>query len=633
MPSTHRFILSIFAMACVHILPLSPASGADQPWFHIQVVDEATGRGIPLVELETVNSVIHITDNAGNIAFQEPGLMNQTVYFHVRSHGYDYPKDGFGFRGAKLKVTAGGKATVKLKRINLAERLYRITGGGQYRDSVLLGQTVPIKEPVLNAQVVGSDSVINAILNGKLHWFWGDTNRASYPLGNFQVPGATSQLPSDGGLDPSIGINLNYFQDSEGFAKQTAKMPGDGPTWIFGTGIVKGSSGSDELWTGYMKVEPPLKVYARGVAKFNETKAEFERVLEFPKIPTLFPEGQTLAYRDGSIDYLYFCQPYPHVRVRATPEAYRDPEQYEAFTCLKPGSKVENLEVERDARTHIRYAWKRNTAAVGPAEQKKLLASGELKPEEALLRLRDRDTGKHVIGHTGSVNWNEFRQRWIMIMVEHYGSSLLGEVWYAEADSPLGPWEYAVKIMTHDKYSFYNPKQHPYFDQRGGQLIYFEGTYTQMFSGNPVPTPRYEYNQMLYRLDLADPRTALPVPVYLVDASSPFQTKSKNALPLPESMRFLALDRPGIGSIPIYSIPSEDSKTWSLTTQVTQTSKELTPVFHALPHDAKTPPQTATPLYEFTHQDGVRREYSIKPDRASEGFTRTKQPICLVWKP
>ena len=39
-----------------------------------------------------------------------------------------------------------------------------------------------------------------------------------------------------------------------------------------------------------------------------------------------------------------------------------------------------------------------------------------------------------------------------------------------------------------------------------GREIYFEGTYTATFSGNPTPTPRYEYNQLLYKLDLADGR-------------------------------------------------------------------------------------------------------------------------------
>ena len=38
------------------------------------------------------------------------------------------------------------------------------------------------------------------------------------------------------------------------------------------------------------------------------------------------------------------------------------------------------------------------------------------------------------------------------------------------------------------------------------QRIFFEGTYTTSFSGNPTPTPRYDYNQIMYRLELDDPR-------------------------------------------------------------------------------------------------------------------------------
>jgi hypothetical protein len=65
--------------------------------------------------------------------------------------------------------------------------------------------------------------------------------------------------------------------------------------------------------------------------------------------------------------------------------------------------------------------------------------------------------------------------------------------------------------VTHEQYSFYNPAQHPFFDQEGGRLIYFEGTYAETFSGNPCPTPRYDYNQVMYRLDLADPRLKRPL--------------------------------------------------------------------------------------------------------------------------
>src|SRR5262249_51209014 len=152
-------------------------------------------------------------------------LMNQTVFVHVRSHGYEFPKDGFGIRGKTIKVVPGGKATLKIKRLNIAERLYRVTGAGVYRDSVLLGAKVPVREAVLNAQVFGSDSVVSALYQGKIYWFWGDTNRPSYPLGNFHVPGATSLLPGNGGLDPEAGVDLSYFLGDDGFARPTAKLP------------------------------------------------------------------------------------------------------------------------------------------------------------------------------------------------------------------------------------------------------------------------------------------------------------------------------------------------------------------------------------------------------------------------
>ncbi len=63
--------------------------------------------------------------------------------------------------------------------------------------------------------------------------------------------------------------------------------------------------------------------------------------------------------------------------------------------------------------------------------------------DEALLALRDVETGKAVIAHAGTVAWNAYRGRFVLITNETYGTSMLGEVWYAEAESPLGPWVYA----------------------------------------------------------------------------------------------------------------------------------------------------------------------------------------------
>ena len=51
--------------------------------FRIQVVEEETGRGVPLVELRTVNQVRYFTDSNGIVAFDEPGLFNRKVFFSI----------------------------------------------------------------------------------------------------------------------------------------------------------------------------------------------------------------------------------------------------------------------------------------------------------------------------------------------------------------------------------------------------------------------------------------------------------------------------------------------------------------------------------------------------------------------
>jgi hypothetical protein len=482
------------------------AADPDAKPFAIEVVDEATGRGVPLVELTTTSGITFVTDSAGLVAFDEPGLMNQLVYFGVKSHGYEFRKDGFGFPGARLEIKPGGAATIKIKRLNIAERLYRATGQGIYRDSVLLGRQPPTKEPLLNAKVTGQDSVQNALYRGKLRWFWGDTNWPAYPLGNFHMPGATSQLPTDGGLDPAVGVDLTYFTGENGFARGTAQMPGEGPTWIGGVVALSDKDGRERLLCGYAKIKAPMEVYRRGIAQWNDETSAFERVSDFGPDAPLFPDGHPFRFRDDDAHYVYFASPYPLVRVRATAESYCDLSQYEAYTCLKPGTTLATGEIDKGDAGKVSYAWKKNTPPVGPAEQAKLIKSGKLAAEESLLQLRDAATEKPVFAHAGSVNWNAYRQKYVMITCELFGTSPLGEVWYAEAPTPLGPWNKAVKIVTHDKYSFYNPKHHPYFDQEGGRVIYFEGTYTHTFSGNEHRTPRYDYNQIMYRLDLADER-------------------------------------------------------------------------------------------------------------------------------
>lgn len=593
-----------------------PLAAGEADCFKIEVIDSVTGRGVPLVELRTVNDLRYYTDSAGIVAFDEPGLLGQEVYFHIKSHGYEFPKDGFGLRGKALETKAGGSVQIKLPRKNLAERLYRITGAGIYAESVKAGLKPPTKFPLLNGKVLGSDTVLNANYQGKLFWVWGDTNRPQYPLGNFQTPAGISQLPSAGGLDPEIGIDLNYFIDAKGFAREMCAMPGEGPTWVESLMTIK-DQGRERLLAGYVKVKPPLTIYAHGLAIFQDDAEKFEHLTTYDEASALFPSGHVFAMPEGAVDYRYFCKPFPLVRVRATLADLKDPTRYEAYTCLEEGTKLADAKIARK-KGKADYAWRKNTPVVTQEKQREWVKEGKLKPEEALISLRDVREGKPVLAHHGSVSWNNYRDRWVSVFVEHGGSSsLLGEVWYAEADEPTGPWVYAVKVASHDKYTFYNPKLHPQFNTEKDRVIFFEGTYTNTFSGNSDQTPRYDYNQMMYKLDLGDERTSLPVAVYqpiTSGAASGFVTRVQREKEMEYTVPFFAYDRHVMGSVPVLK-PGE-------------TAPKPAPMFYALPADGVAPRGTAL-LYEFTGEGGAST--LALEDAQPAGMQRAERPVCRVW--
>lgn len=549
--------------------PASQRVPSAHGYFGLRAIDAQTGRGIPLVELRTVHEVSYWTDSAGWAAIGDPELMNRQVYFHIRSHGYRLPADGFGFRGVRLLVRPGGRTTIQLQRQNIAERLYRITGAGIYRDSMLLGEPVPAQTPLVRADVAGQDSVQAVVYRGQIYWFWGDTNRLAYPLGNFRTTGAVSPLSGQAGFDPNTAVPLEYFTGPDGRCKNMCPFePAEGMIWIDGLVVVPDPKEGEKLLAHYARMKSLGEMLEHGLAVWDDQKQEFRLWIRFPKSaanrtllghPFLYREGAGPDVPAGSASspvseampqggkpsasdvegaqssasggqkrlYIYCGLAFPNIRVRASLEALADPDQYETWTCLaedaptpRPkedaahrqatsysGSQPVFPPVQRDQTGRPVWRWSRKAPPINPALELRLLKAGILRPEETYFLPVDVQTGKPVEIHSGSVRWNPWRKRWIFIGVQQGGSSsFLGEVWYAEAQSPVGPWRRAVKILTHDRYSFYNPVHHDFLDQQGSRIIFFEGTYSHTFSGNPTPTPRYDYNQIMYRLDLADPR-------------------------------------------------------------------------------------------------------------------------------
>ena len=152
--------------------------------------------------------------------------------------------------------------------------------------------------------MLGQDSVLTALFEGKIFWFWGDTNRPGYPLGNFHTPGATSERPGKGGLDPAQGVNLSYFVNESGFARPTCEMPGPGPTWVNGLVVLTDDQGKERMFAQYAKIRPPLEIYQRGLVEFDSRTRTFQKRAELPDEPgclcqVSLPAAHTFVRREG----------------------------------------------------------------------------------------------------------------------------------------------------------------------------------------------------------------------------------------------------------------------------------------------------------------------------------------------
>ena len=625
-------LLPLLLLTLPHTAPAAPSD-----YFRITVVDGETGRGVPLAELRTVNEVRYYTDSSGIAAIGDPELMGQRVFFKVSSPGYEYPKDAFGYAGIALAVKAGGSATIKVKRVNIAERLYRLTGAGIYRDSILVGQPTPIKHPLLNGQVFGQDTVMAAAYRGKLVWFFGDTNRPSYPLGQFAISGATSQPPGAGGLDPGTGIDLTYWTGTDGFSRPMIPLKdAAGPVWIGGL-FTMTDGGKERLLAHYAEIQKDGSTAVSGLAEFNDAQAVFEPIGTYPKDDPLHPEGEPFRVSENGKEFLYFetqeMGAFPLVRNVPDLAHLLDSKTYEAFTCLAPGGRFHGADtpLDRAADGHLIWAWKANTAALGEDEAAKLVSLGKMKPAEVLTQLRDIDTDAVVLSHGGSVFWNPYRKRWILITTQAYGSpSFLGEVWFAEADTPVGPWLYARKIATHDHYTFYNPAQHPFFDQDGGRVIYFEGTYVDTYSDVKDVTPRYNYNQLMYRLSLDDPRLSLPAPVYALAGPDGYALQdmvdARHEWDQVRSIPFFAVppDRPHPGLLPV---PAASFVPFTK-------QPPGPPLFYALPPipaaGEKASP-AVVPLYAYRDRHTNALIYATEAD-LPQLERLSDHPLCRVWR-
>lgn len=457
MPSRMLWPLSMFGIVACAWVCANVASRAAEPC-RIDVVDDESGWPVPLVELETTHGVRFVSDNAGIVAFDLPELFGEPTWLAIEGHGYEAPVDGFGYRGVRVTPLPGERLEIRVRRTLPARRVGRLTGAGLFGEAQRFGLHADWRE----SRILGCDSVQTALYQGKRYWFWGDTTLARYPLGLFHMTGAVTAPRPLAKLAPPLQVGFDYFCDAEGRPRVVAELSGSGPTWLSGLTVVPDASGRERLCAHYAKITPPLTPHETGLCVWNDANQQFERLStlwrqtdESPQPPP-GPTGHAVRWTDDNdVDWLVFGDGLPHLQCAPTWEAWQDPAGWRTFA---PQQEV-------------------------PA----------------------REGGKPIAVHRASMGFSPARQRWVAVFTEYFGkASAFGEIWYAEADNPLGPWAGAIRVASHNRYTFYNPRLHLDLGQTDPGALLFEGTFVNTFSATQSKTPRYDYNQVLYRLELSE---------------------------------------------------------------------------------------------------------------------------------
>jgi hypothetical protein len=433
--------------------------------FRLEIVDAQSQHPVPLIELKTNSDLRWVSDNAGVIAIDAPELFDREVWCEVIGHGYGVPADGFGFRGVRIRPVAGGTQRIPVQRTMIAERMGRLTGSGLLAESQKLGEYPDEPE----SGIVGCDSVRTVNWRGRRFWLWGDTKLHRYPLGIFNMLGGESELSPIALDQRPLRWSVEYFRRPDQTIRGVADIPAKGPVWLGGLTVMRDQQGKEHLVASYAQVRQGMKVVEWGLCEWKEERQHFESIRRLwteadagriAADQVRVPDGHPVRWRDEHGEsWVLFAHPLPTLRCRDRYEDWRDPTSWIA---------------------------------------------------EQPPKMMDKADGGQVRIHHGSLAWNDDRQAWLTVYTESGGEpSFLGEVWFSQASSPFGPWAPAVKILTHDNYSFYNPYIHADWGQGSGWL-YVEGTYTAEFARRPPVTPRYDYNQILYRVDLDDPRLPSP---------------------------------------------------------------------------------------------------------------------------
>jgi hypothetical protein len=528
-------------------------------------------------------------------------------------------------------------------------------------------------------------------MGDRVRWFFGDTVCV---LGTDCSVFEMTSAHSSAAEDARFALNLTYEANSDGSVRPVAQYfsPLGQATWI--QGLFPASNASGIIYGNFASILPKENrnwdVAAVGITRWDESKARFCKVCPDGTCDyeanrwsgacdydlasrAVWPGGMAHLFTSGGVEHAYFEN---YTRVGTETQLAEDPSTYEAFTPILPGTDF----VERDESGRVVYRWRTGAPpytpelhfaiqkrvcstwlAPGPAPSPCTLTKDRLEPRRTILtpgellfaETRDIVTGQGLFSRfttnglpaSDSIAWNPHRERFTRIIGNYNASSSLGDVYYGESDTPVGPFVYARRVVNHDRYTFYNPTQYPFFARDGGRQIFFGGTHTLDYVSPPPPppTPRDHYNMFMYQLDLDDPRTFVPVPVYSLrkNGAAPQLVGTKSALregmaSEPE-VEFFAYDRdPGMIGLPFSPVAlvpvAFNDASCRPTRELVVGGAPRNAAFFALPATATSLTNDIVPLYKYTPTSGTGGPIYTVSTEPIAGYQRDPEPLVKVWR-
>jgi hypothetical protein len=282
------------------------------------------------------------------------------------------------------------------------------------------------------------------------------------------------------------------------------------PVWIGGI-VSLNASGMFAFFTkgGMTATSWGLLKWNEGLSRFDlawiRNTTDDQMSLEM-KLKAGLNGAQSSFDGDGNI---LFTSAYASIRTKATEEGLMNLDSYEAFTALLPGSTMTKPVLDRSSGK-LRYAWRTGAPPLTESDEQELLRQGLMDKSELWISLKQKTTDTLIVLRRGSTHWNRKLQAWLLL-----SSGNPGTIWAAKSERPEGPYREAVLVATHNSTgsgrsddsdkatNFYNPTQHVFFDEDEGETIYFSGTFVTSFAPQHFATARYDYNSIMYRINVS----------------------------------------------------------------------------------------------------------------------------------